>query len=488
MHLGCMCVANQGLLIDPKGPGGDALFRNLPSMSGAGRPRSLAAGRRMEAHDPPIETPGATLVPLVEQELLSMDGTHRESSSQEPRQSEPAGGSPQRLQRPRRSSISRGSRGIPSAHRPGILAEVIWTTQPAEDGVQEARSSKVHSDVRPRQMDLASSLFKSVMKGQALPYFAMWFLWLIVGTVFYHANNELTFAKGFYMAVNIGYSIGFGWPSEDASIAGFSEEQAQASRIFSCLYVIIGASFVGLSLGFFGEMLVQDRDNWYQNAVAYEEYTTAQADGRPCHRRALAAIKFHWIQMRLVVLWFVWMAIGAMFSGVAFDWPLDQALYFAVSSCSTGGHWSIPREASDTQFFLVGVFAALGTPLMGAAMASLAALFISSGSLDAARAAIGQPVTLEEIDMMKRFGLADDDDVIDQKEYLILCMVRTGVDPGLVSLIAERFVKLDNDKSGDLQMVEILDPSQVSVFLQAHRGAGRTASTSGIKVTVEEAD
>ena len=35
--------------------------------------------------------------------------------------------------------------------------------------------------------------------------FCIWFVWLIAGTIYY---SELGRSKGFYMAVNVGYSIG----------------------------------------------------------------------------------------------------------------------------------------------------------------------------------------------------------------------------------------------------------------------------------------
>lgn len=35
-----------------------------------------------------------------------------------------------------------------------------------------------------------------------------WILWIITGTIFYSSNGELGWSKGFYMAVNVGYSIG----------------------------------------------------------------------------------------------------------------------------------------------------------------------------------------------------------------------------------------------------------------------------------------
>lgn len=53
----------------------------------------------------------------------------------------------------------------------------------------------------------------------------------MVGTVFYSYApfSDLGWTKGFYMAVNIGYSIGFGYPEETVSNYLF----------FSSVYVLV---------------------------------------------------------------------------------------------------------------------------------------------------------------------------------------------------------------------------------------------------------
>lgn len=51
---------------------------------------------------------------------------------------------------------------------------------------------------------------------RGITFLVLWVVWLLVGTLWYGyaRNSDLGFVKGFYMAVNIGYSIGFGYPAE----------------------------------------------------------------------------------------------------------------------------------------------------------------------------------------------------------------------------------------------------------------------------------
>jgi len=93
-------------------------------------------------------------------------------------------------------------------------------------------------------------------------------------------------------------------------------------------------------------------------------------------------------------MWLVMIAIMTIFAmckPIGYDFI--EALYFAVSSCSTGGHWSIPAE-DNWVYGVVGLFAAIGVPLMGIAMASLASFLVHGNDLDGARDAIYEVSTV----------------------------------------------------------------------------------------------
>jgi len=63
----------------------------------------------------------------------------------------------------------------------------------------------------------------------------LWVSWLLTGTVFYSYTLDLGWGAGFYMAVNVGYSIGWG---------DISEKDHPNSQIFSVFFVLCGSSFV----------------------------------------------------------------------------------------------------------------------------------------------------------------------------------------------------------------------------------------------------
>lgn len=67
-------------------------------------------------------------------------------------------------------------------------------------------------------------------------------------------------------------------------------------------------------------------------------------------------------------------------------------------------------------------------------------------------------MTEEELAMMQKYKIDDDDGKIDRAEYMLLCAVRIGaLDLSLLAAMNERFDKLDSDKSGALDYRELLE-------------------------------
>mmetsp|Transcript_57404 Transcript_57404/g.171224 ORF Transcript_57404/g.171224 Transcript_57404/m.171224 type:complete len:383 (-) Transcript_57404:192-1340(-) len=264
--------------------------------------------------------------------------------------------------------------------------------------------------------------------------------------VYCTSRRFLTLGTGFYQAVNIGYSIGYGFPREP---------KAQ-NWWFSSAYVVVGASFVGVALGFFADKIVEDSAEWFSRVMEKEQYEADTAPDKPFHTRLRAMVRGNKTLLRPIGLWLCWVAVMIAYSMIAVKWPFSAAQYFAISTCSTGGHMPIPDESPQWLFGVTGVFAAIGVPLMGVAMASLGSLFMDrQDDLGETQKMIQEDVTAEELLDLQRYGLEDGDGEIDKAEYVILCMVRLGTDPRLVQFISDYFKTLDDDQSNSLSILEI---------------------------------
>ena len=200
------------------------------------------------------------------------------------------------------------------------------------------------------------------------------------------------------MAVNIGYSIGWG---------DISEEGNFSSQWFSTFYVIVGASFVAAALGYFAEHIIKDRDNWYENELQRIAYEKAMSENiANLAVRCDLYINYNIEKIRGIVLFllFIIIATGCAW-GLNKDFNFVNGLYFAVSSLSTGGHYSLPADSPDLYYGLTGLYAAFGVPIMAIAMATLASFFIDTGSIADTMEQIKTPVTEEECQMLVDFGV-----------------------------------------------------------------------------------
>ena len=276
--------------------------------------------------------------------------------------------------------------------------------------------------------------------------FTLWAMWMIMGTIFYSQHNGYDVGQAFYMSVNVGYSIGWGYPADPS----------HESKIFSVCYVLMGSSAISAALGMFANHIVADRDSWYEDAIQLAEFNKTIAEGTFFHK-VYAWIEFNWLQLKPLLYFLGLVVIGVAWSMYYIKWPFIDALYFAISSMSTGGLWAIPFDAPDWQYGCVGAFAAIGCPLMALAMATAASFFIETEDPEETTRKILTAVTMEEIEMMGKFGLENGDGQVDKAEYIILCMVRIGAcTPPLVEEIIARFNQLDHGGDGSLSYAELM--------------------------------
>lgn len=158
----------------------------------------------------------------------------------------------------------------------------------------------------------------------------------MIGTSFYTYKLDVHWSKGFYMAVNVGYSIGWGYPREDAIDI----------RMFSIVYVLVGIAGVATALGLFAQSIIASSKHWYSKATAQAKFAKATR-----LTRMRLWVKLHHKQFQIIGLWLAWVVLMIIFALWNIErWDFPTALYFAVSSLSTGGLWAIPSDSPDWYF------------------------------------------------------------------------------------------------------------------------------------------
>lgn len=284
------------------------------------------------------------------------------------------------------------------------------------------------------------------MFGDFLVYYSkplvIWVIWLCVGTIFYSHYYNFGWSKGFYMSINVGYSIGWGYPKDNLKGA-----------IFSIFYLLLGASFVAAALGSFARQVIATEKQWYHRmAVDYDHILS---------EKKIHPIKLWWKlnydKTYPFILWIFWVLLLVMYTMISIKWDFVAALYHAISSYSTGGLWAIPENSSDRDYVIVGFFTALGVPLMAYSMGDLAQLVMSAGDSSKIIDTVTSPLTTEEIAMMKKFGLIHQDISLDRIEYLLISCIRCELlSNDVLHVINKRFDQLDKNKEGVITIENLM--------------------------------
>jgi hypothetical protein len=273
----------------------------------------------------------------------------------------------------------------------------------------------------------------------------LWATWMISGTSFYAIRNKFGWAKGFYMMVNVGYSIGSGYPREIDS----------QSLWFSIFNILVGVIAIGIGLNAFAQSVLHNGKSWYESA----EYDRRMADPLvPFKEKVKFWFSINKSKVRTVLAFLMWGTFMTFWASRAFpEWIFVECLYFAISFLSTGGLYPMPQDAARYNLAVAGCFICFGVPLMCLAMGNIAALLLKFGDPEKDKQIIRGQITKEELAMMTEFGIDDGDGYVDRAEFILLCAVRLGAaTPELVEEINKRFVTLDTGKRGVLTREEIL--------------------------------
>ena len=199
----------------------------------------------------------------------------------------------------------------------------------------------------------------------------LWFLWLLIGTIFYTFVMGISGFRGFYIAVNVGYSIGW---------ANISEGSHNNAKWFSVFFLLVGASFVGAALNAFSEYIVTEEKNWYIRELDKNKYLIdvkrAKYDYNIAEVIRLWAV-YNWTRFEAVFLWCFCLIISTSCACTFNDWRFIDGFYFSLSCLSTGGIVALPDDAPEIFYGLTGLFCAVGVPLMALSMASIVSVLHS---------------------------------------------------------------------------------------------------------------
>ena len=317
------------------------------------------------------------------------------------------------------------------------------------------------------------TLLQVLLSDPYVQAFLVWLLWLLAAALFYCLKMNLSFYRGFYMSVNVGYAIY--WTQEETD---------GIEKTFSILHIIVGQIIVSFALAAFAHTLTNSSKEWYtaesekaeastpskfnllqmQKSMRWTSSTFVEDDESFSERSHLIPIKtmifghmkvvakrihYFYTQNKVHFFLLLYVVFGVVWSSLTVQWPLIEGLYFTITSLSTGGIWSIPDDSKDIMYFIVAIFTCTGAPIMCLSGGVFAHRMSRIGEAAYIQKTINAAITLEELGMMNQLDIDDGDGFIDETEYIILILVRLkAIRPELIAAILARFRHLDADGLG----------------------------------------
>merc|ERR1711908_189350 len=142
------------------------------------------------------------------------------------------------------------------------------------------------------------------------------------------------------MCVNVGYSIGWGYPVETQDNEYF----------FGTYHVIVGASLAGVALGFFGDQAMADSNSWSKDVEEKAAYAKIMSFKGHYLLKIKTFASHKWVKVRIVGMWLLFSLFGTLLMVIQYGYSFWAGLYFAVSSMNTGGLKPLSKDAEDADY------------------------------------------------------------------------------------------------------------------------------------------
>ena len=258
----------------------------------------------------------------------------------------------------------------------------------------------------------------------------IYFIWVWVGIIFYKYHNNWTISTAYYYVIDAGLSIGFCDPVEPND----------TSKMFTIFYIMTGSTVI------VGSLMASLSEFFH---LKVDIVPTKFVSGAVQDNSSIALIRIfrkYWYEFKVVIGWYSnrrrvniiliflsWIALGTSY-GILFEkWPIITSLYWAITSCSTGGlQSSTCIKGSGTvcdmgtqKSALIGTYLLLGVPLYAVTMSLFAETIIEHAVKAHNQLLLKKPFDLENF--LYTANMSNGSCKLDWVGFVLLEMLRLGI-------------------------------------------------------------
>ena len=177
-------------------------------------------------------------------------------------------------------------------------------------------------------MNISKAYFKRVV---------LWVIWLCAGCIFYTVDLDISFSKGLYYSVLVGYNIGW----------NFEEDYHPITEYYSIAHMIVGVCAVTILLEEYIQNILNTDTHWYQSVLDKEKYTGAVG----ISSRVKHGIMMHKYTFIPTFIWVGVLVGGSIIAYVNTEWSAADSCFFTISTLFAGGFATVPDDFSNFQYF-----------------------------------------------------------------------------------------------------------------------------------------
>ncbi len=332
---------------------------------------------------------------------------------------------------------------------------------------EETTGENAENSVLKDVYDDVGHIIQDVIGSPYLLCFIVVGLWVSCGIVFYQFHDRWTTATAFYYAIEAGLSIGFCYPAEIDD----------KSRVYTIFYVMIASSFVSGTVGIFLTHLF--RQNIHL-VPAEHGINAIKIRNRHDEITVESVARYVWYHLKYFIGWYhnrfltimtllfvFWMAVGTVYGVYKEGYTFITGLYWAVTSCATGGLQTPPClgpgtddgttcNMGDFRGTVMGVYFLIGVPIYAITIAQYARRLFGPLAVERELRLMDRPIEDSQFLYAANVLSPEGSETLVMGEYIILELLRLGlVDQARIEQFKQKFYELDVHNKGELEFSDL---------------------------------
>ena len=268
-----------------------------------------------------------------------------------------------------------------------------------------------------------------------------------------YPGNELTVIDGYFETITIGWSVGLA--PRDPTYA--------PNPWFASFHILSGAALIAVLLTKLGEEVEEDASMNLSEALSrHEDYVSKMRTDNTDNtflKRVGTYIRYNAAYLIAIAVWMAFVIIIIFWSMYATKdlandddrWGFPQALYFAISLCSSAGSFSLPPYTPEWAYLAAGLSMMIGVPLMALAVSCIIIMIWQGQRFRRVHDAAWEPISKIELDAMSTLELLllhernvedevnDDAFIMTKGEFVLLGLLRMGQDGGIIGYLSDAY-------------------------------------------------